>query len=305
MCLTNLKEPLKPAHFQKYYADKMKTGVSTTTIRHHHMFLHRVVQQAVIWQLLNRNPADADLLTLPKVQHTEMHTYDEDGIDIFLEEAMNTPYYSLFHTALYTGMRRSELLALRWSDVDFIGAEISISRSLHRLHTSKEIVYRGTKTKKSARTISFVPENYLVLRKHLDNEMALCTRLGIPFNNDRLVFCHWDGQPYFPDTVSQSWYRINKDLVKSGKLTHRIRLHDARHSHASLLLKAGIPAKVVQERLGHSSIATTMDLYSHVAPNMQKEAAKAFGDMLQARRISRGLAEGSYVKPENTDKEGN
>jgi integrase len=126
--------------------------------------------------------------------------------------------------------------------------------------------------------------------------MALCYRLGVPFNNDRLVFCQWDGKPYLPDTISQSWYRINRKLIKDGRLTHRIRLHDARHTHASLLLKADVPSKVVQERLGHATVSTTLDLYSHVAPGMQKEAAKAFGDILQARRISRGLADQSYVK---------
>lgn len=287
-----LMADLKPDTIQKYYDKKLADGASNTTVRHHAMFLHRALKDAVKRQLLSRNPADAELLTLPSLQRREMQTYDEETVHTFLNAAMDTPYYTLFHCALFTGMRRSELLALRWQDVDLIGAEISVSRSMHRPHNSKEIIFRGTKTKTSRRVVALAPESCDVLRKHLDNEMSLWFRLNTkqgdspgdikvdPFPSSRLVFCHWDGQPLFPDTISQSWYRTNKELLKAGKIAGRIRLHDARHTHASLMLKAGVAGKIVQERLGHSSISTTMDLYSHVAPGMQKEAVEIFGTML-------------------------
>lgn len=264
---------LKPEHLQKYYTGRLDAGLSTTTVRHHAMLLHRVLEHALRWQLLARNPADA--VTPPAVRHTEMHTLDEAQADKALTEAMNTPYYALFSLALYTGMRRSELLALRWQDIDLIMAEISVSRAMHRLLTG-EFVFRGTKTAKSSRTVALSPDACLVMRHHLDNEMALCGRLGVSFANDRLVFCKWDGTPLIPYTVSQAWRRLTRGLGIQD-----VRFHDLRHTHATLMLKQGIHPKIVQERLGHSSIAITLDTYSHVSPGMQRKAAEAFDQILK------------------------
>lgn len=264
---------LKPELLQKYYADKLAEGLSTTTVRHHAMLLHCILEHAVKWQLLVRNPADA--VSLPVTRHTEMHTLDETQAEQILKAAIDTPYFSLFHLALFTGMRRSELLALRWSDIDLAGAEILISRSMHRLLT-KEVVFRGTKTVRSSRSIALAPASCVVLRNHLDNEMALCIRVGIPFTNDRLIFCQWDGTPLVPDTISQAWRRLTHRLG-----IQHVRLHDLRHTHATLMLKAGIHPKIVQERLGHSSIATTLDTYSHVIPGLQHKAAETFAEIFK------------------------
>jgi integrase len=264
---------LKPEQLQKYYADKLATGLSTTTVRHHAMLLHCVLEFAVKWQLLVRNPADA--VTPPITRHTEMHTLDETQAEQILKAAEDTPYFSLFHLALFTGMRRSELLALRWADVDLMGAEISVNRSMHRLLTH-EVIFRGTKTLKSSRSVALAPDTCVVLRQHVNNEMALCVATGMVFTNERLIFCQWDGKPLLPHTISQAWRR----------LTHRlgiwhIRFHDLRHTHASLMLKAGIHPKIVQERLGHSSISITLDTYSHVTPGIQHAAAKTFADIFR------------------------
>lgn len=293
-----LLRDLKPERIQRYYSDKLESGDKPTTVRHHHMMLHRALEYAVKLQLLPRNPADAT--TPPPIQHAQMHTVDEDGIDNILEAAKDTPYHGLFHCFLYTGLRRSELLALRWCDVDLTNAEISVSRALHQLYNG-EIVIRGTKSARSARKVSLVPESVEVLQKHLDQEMALWFSLHKkqtgnevtvePFPGDRLVFCQWDGKPLRPNSISQAWRRLIQRLGYNG-----VRLHDARHTHASLMMKAGIHPKVVQERLGHSSISITLDLYSHVAPGMQKEAAKIFGELMHGKRISKGLADNSYVK---------
>jgi integrase len=270
---------LKPEHIQKYYADTLASGLSTTTVRHHAMMLHRVLEHAVKWQLLSRNPADA--VTPPKTRHVEMHTLDETQAETIMAEAMNTPYYSLFALALYTGMRRSEILALRWQDIDLIMAEVSVSRSMHRLIT-KEFVYRGTKTAKSSRTVALSPNTCQLLRQHLENEMALCARMKVPFANDRLVFCQWDGKPYIPYTISQAWSRLVRRLgIKD------IHFHSLRHTHATLMLKAGIHPKIVQERLGHSSIAITLDTYSHVSPGMQQKAAETFDSILGQKNSKR------------------
>jgi integrase len=288
---------LKPDRIQQYYADKLAGGRSTTTVRHHAMMLHRVLEHAVKWQLLPRNPADA--ATPPGTRYVEMHTLDGEQTAAFLEAAKETPYFTEFHVALFTGMRRSEIMALRWQDVDLLMAEISVSRSMHQMNKPRRVIFRGTKTDKSARKVAMAPETCDVLRHHLANDMALCARLGLPFTNDRLLFCEYDPKallwnPLSPDRVSRAWDRLIRDL----KLPH-VRFHDARHTHASLLLKADVHPKVVQERLGHANVQTTLNIYSHVAPGMQRRAAEAFGAMV-APRISRGLAEPQNVGGETT-----
>jgi integrase len=277
---------LKPEHIQKYYFDRLADGLSTTTVRHHAMLLHRVLEHALKWQIVARNPADA--VTPPLTRHVEMKTLEEIGIEKVMAEAEKTPYFVLFSLALHTGMRRSELLALRWQDIDLIMAEIYVSRSMHRLLTH-ETIFRGTKTVKSNRSIALAPSIIAILRQHLDNEMALCARMSIHFTNDRLVFCTWDGKPLIPSSVSQAWRRLTRRLGYDN-----IRFHDLRHTCATLLLKAGIHPKVVQERLGHSSIAITLDIYSHVTPGMQHQAAEALDTILSkknSKRIANGISD--------------
>jgi integrase len=117
------------------------------------------------------------------------------------------------------------------------------------------------------------------MRKHWEVQEKLRQALGIPLSNDDLVFCQADGKPLLPDSVTQAW----RNLVKRAGLSG-IRLHDARHSHASLMLKQGVHPKIVQERLGHASIQITLDTYSHVAPGLQEAAAKGFDAMVLPRR---------------------
>jgi integrase len=255
------------------------------------MLLHTALQHAVALQLLATNPAHA--VKAPKVQHVEMHTLDEEGALTVLKAAMDTPYYALFHTALATGMRRGELLALRWQDIDLLGAEVSVSRSMHRLNTHVTVFGR-TKTASSARMISLDPATCDVLRHHVDNEMALCGRVEIPFANDRLVFCRWDGEPLVPGTISQAWRRLTRHLGFKN-----IRFHDLRHTHATMLMKNGTPPLVVMQRLGHANISITLGTYSHVTPGMQKQAAETFGKLF-GNGISKGLADGDYVNLPNT-----
>ena len=270
---------LKPEHLQKYYADLLAAGLSTTTVAHHAALIHRVLEHAVKWQLLVRNQADA--VTPPRVRQVEMHTLNEVQAEKVLDEAQSTPYFTIYHLALYTGLRQSELLALRWCDIDLIMAEISVSRAMHRLLTH-ETIFRDTKTAKSRRTVALSPRTCMVLRQHLDNEMAQCARLGVPFTNERLLFCQWDGTPLKPLTISQAWRRLTRRLGFQN-----IRFHDLRHTHATLLLKQGVHPKIVQERLGHSTISVTLDRYSHVTPGLQRQAANAFDKILDPKNSNR------------------
>jgi integrase len=270
---------LKPEHIQKYYAEMLSVGrsdgkgaLNPLTVRHHHMTLHNALKYAVKWGLLVRNPADA--IDAPHSTHTEMNVMTEEDLNKFLEVIRPTPYYALFYTALFTGMRRSELLALRWSDIDLLLCQISVSRAMHRLKDGS-IVFRPPKTAKGRRTVSLSPSTALVLEEHRKSHEALRILQGTPFALTDLVFAREDGSPLRPNAVTSAWLRLAK---RAG--LHDIRLHDARHTHASLMLRQGIHPKIVQERLGHSSIAITLDTYSHVTPGLQEAAAKRFDEVI-------------------------
>ena len=274
---------LKPEHLQRYYSEKLSGGrydgrgdLSRTTVSHHHTCLHRALKMALQWGLISHNPADA--ITAPRPQRSEIHTMNEDDLSTFLEADEKTPYHVLFYTALFTGMRRGELLALRWCDVDLLLCQVYVIRSLHYLRTG-EIVFRAPKTAKGRRMVSLSPSAAKLLQEHKDKQAAQHTMLGIPVKDDDLVFSDFAGKPLLPDTVSHAWVKLVKRTGLDG-----IRFHDARHSHASLMLKQGVHPKVVQERLGHATISTTLDLYSHVTPGLQEAAAAGFDKMVLSRR---------------------
>ena len=200
-------------------------------------------------------------------------------IHIFLEHAKDTPYYALFYTGLFTGMRRAELLALRWSDIDLELCQLYVTRSMQYIGSAapeNRIIFKEPKTAKSKRLISLSPSTAIMLREHKAKQAELRQSLGYDtLSGNDLVFSHYDGSPLLPNSVTHAWIK----LVRRCGL-HGIRLHDARHTHASLLLKQGVHPKIVQERLGHAGIAVTLDFYSHVAPGLQQAAANKFDDIL-------------------------
>ena len=267
-----LLKDLRPSHIQEYIALKLSKNVSNTTVRHHITFLHSVLETAIKWQLLIRNPIDS--VTMPKIVKHEMNILNEQQAKTILQAVQGTNYYSLFALALYTGMRKSELLALQWNDVDLLMAELSISKSSHRLNTGEYIV-KSTKTAKSNRRIALSKKTCTMLKQHLKKEMNRYSKTCSKFPNDRLLFCEPNGKPLKPNTIGQHWTRLLRRL----NYPH-IRFHDLRHTHASWMLKKGVSPKVIQERLGHSTISTTLDIYSHVTPGMQQQAVKIFDKIL-------------------------
>jgi integrase len=279
---------LKPENLQRYYAEKLSRGrcdgegaLSPRTVRHHHVTLHDALESAVKWGLLSRNPADG--VSPPRYQRPECHTLSEDDVHTFLEAARQTPYFALFYTALYSGMRRSELLALRWSDIDLLLCQIYVTRTLHHLRDG-DIVFRAPKTAKGRRMIALSPSAVSILIEHKEKQKLDRAMLGIPLKDDDLVFSDLEGRPLLPDTVTHAWIKLVRRIGLKG-----IRLHDARHSHASLMLKAGTHPKIVQERLGHASIQITLDTYSHVAPGLQEAAAESFDKLLSGRRDNKAV----------------
>ena len=154
---------------------------------------------------------------------------------------------------------------------------------MHLLRGIK-IIFRPPKTAKGRRTIALPPSATLLLREYYKNQKLERAMLGITLTKDELVFSHYDGKPLLPNTVTHAWIKLVRKIGLKP-----IRLHDARHTHASLMLKQGIHPKIFQERLGHSSIQITLDTYSHVAPGLQQAAAKRFDEAFSTR----------YNEPEN------
>ncbi|MFC1952455.1 tyrosine-type recombinase/integrase [Chloroflexota bacterium] len=271
---------LKPEHIQALYTTKLNAGLSAKTVRYYHVVLHKALQTALKWGLVVRNATDG--ADIPRNHQVEIRTWDETEIMRFLETARDSQYYALFHTAIFTGARRSELLGLRWRDVDFVFSQLQISRGLHQL-TDGNYVFTQPKSAGSRRTIALSPSVILTLQEHHDKMAMDRVIVGIPLSEEDLVFSQPDGRPFRPNTISRAWRII---ATKAGVSV--IRLHDARHTHASLMLKQGVHPKVVSERLGHSSIQITLDTYSHVTPGLQEAAAKRFDEAIQKARVEIG-----------------
>lgn len=264
---------LKPEHLQRYYSQKLNDGLSAQTVRHHHTVLHKALQTAIEWDLVARNIADA--VKPPRAHCPEMQTWNEDEIGQFLDAARSTPYHALFYTALFTGMRRSELLALRWQDIDFLYSQIYVNRSLHVLK-GRNMIFKAPKSAKGRRVVALPPSLFLVLSEYHKGREAENILLNKPISDSDLVFSTLD-KPFLPNTITHAWIKL---VRRTGLKV--IRFHDARHTHASIMLKQGIHPKVVQERLGHSTISITLDTYSHVSPGMQEAAAKRFDNVFIA-----------------------
>lgn len=269
---------LKPEHLQRLYSEKLsggrrdgKAGLGARSVRYIHTTIHRALKSAIKLGLISRNPAD--IVEVPRVQRREMKCMSETDVHLFLDYARATAYYALFYMALFTGLRRSELLALRWSDVDLILGQLYVTRTLHQI--KREVVIRQPKTTKGKRLVALSPSTCVMLREHRAQQELSRKSFGLTLNDSSLIFSHYDGSPLHPDSVSQAWRNLARRIGLQG-----IRLHDARHTHASLMLKQGIHPKIVQERLGHASIQITLDTYSHVVPGLQQAAATRFDDIV-------------------------
>ena len=179
-----------------------------------------------------------------------------------------------YHTLLLTGLRRSELLALKWRDLDLDLTCMYVSHSLHRLDDGT-IIIKEPKTSRSRRPVDLPPSLAVLLRQHKIEREADHIIMGKALAEDDFVYSHMDGTPLNPNTVSHTFSKIT---ARAG-LPH-LRLHDLRHLHATMLLKSGTHPRIVQERLGHSSIATTLDIYSHTVLGLQKAAAERIDTLL-------------------------
>ena len=271
---------LRPEQISAAYAKALVNGrrdgtggLSPRTVHHMHRVLRQGLALAVKWRILARNPADD--VDPPKVERTKMRALDADETAALLAHFRPTRMFVPVILGVLCGLRRGEITALRWRAVDFATGHLAIVESMEQ--TKAGIRIKETKSGKSRRVT--LPALALEeLRRHRARQAEELLRLGVRLSDDDHVFAQADGQRVQPNSLTHEFVRI---LALSKKLP-RIRFHDLRHSHATQMLANGVHPKIAQERLGHSSIAITLDLYSHVLPGMQEDAAAKVDAALRA-----------------------
>jgi integrase len=249
-----------------------KGGLSPRSIRYVHVILHHALRDAVRRNRVPRNVADLADPPRSAPGHEKIRVWDLEQAQAFLAHVAEDRYVAAWVLALTTGMRRGELLGLRWSDVDLELARISVQQTLTAVHG--KLATSSPKTPRSRRAMALDPSTSTALQLHRHRQLEEQLALGIrPEHN--LVFTREDGSPVHPDRFSK-WF----DAHARAAGLPRIRFHDVRHTAATLMLAEGTHAKIVSERLGHASIAITLDTYSHVLPSLQAEVAVKMGRAL-------------------------
>jgi integrase len=275
---------LTPLDLQSIYFQMYQQKLSPRTIGYTHAVLHAALEQAVRWRLLSRNPASG--VKIPKPTRTEMRVLPPQDARRFLEHALATRYGILFALALTTGMRPSEYLALRWSDFCWEDETVTIKRTLEKGRGWK---FAQTKRASSRRQVKL--ESWVARRlRHLYMRERSIPDLS-PLSA-RPIFRTRTGQPINSDSLAREFKRL---LCEAG--LPPMRLYDLRHTAATLALSAGVPAKVVSEQLGHATCAFTLDVYSHVLPHMQAEAADRVAALLGMGGSEREAIEAGVRKP--------
>lgn len=272
-------DKLKPEHIQVLYSGMIERGLSARSVRYVHTILRNSLQQAVKWERIFRNPADLVSDELPKQTKQEMQALTTEQASELLKEAIYSPFKAFFSLMLTSGIRPSEALGLKWSDIDFENNRITINRKLTRYRKGGWTL-EETKTSRSRRTIPLPTSTIKDLDEHRKNQTAriLKAKPG-KYNDQGFVFSAKNGEPMSDRNILERHF---KPLLEKAELPN-IRLYDLRHTCASLLLKAGENPKVVSERLGHASIVLTLDTYSHVLPDMQQGCADKLEDMLYGK----------------------
>jgi len=276
---------LQPAHIQEAYAafrrlpgrgDHRGDRLSPKTEGHIHALLKQALGWALRMRLIAVNPSDA--VKRPKANRPEMRVLNREDVGALLAAARETAWYPLLYLALHSGARIGELLALRWQEVDLDRGAMQIVRT-QRFFKGQGIVSGQPKTARSRRPIALSSDAAAVLVEHRRRQIEHRLSVGPAYDNRDLVFADELGRPVYDSTVRRCFYAI----VAQAGLAH-LRIHDLRHTAATLMLRAGVNAKVVSERLGHANVAFTLDTYSHVLPDMQRDAAAALDAVLSGTR---------------------
>lgn len=270
---------LRPAQIAEAYATALasgrrdgKGGLSPRTVHHMHRILKQALGQAVKWELLNRNPCDA--VDPPKVERATMQTFDLPQTAELIDALRDTRMLIPALLAVLCGLRRGELAALRWRNVDLTAGQIAVVESAEE--TKDGVRYKEPKSGR-ARTVALSSTMIEELKAHRARQAQELLKLGVRLSGDSFVVAQADASPLKPTSITHEWVR----LLGQTSLP-RIRFHDLRHAHATHMLASGVHPKIASERLGHSKVGITLDLYSHVLPNMQADAVAQVDDALRA-----------------------
>jgi integrase len=263
-------QKLKPVHVRDWMAG---LGVSARTAAGVYRVVYAALKNAVELELVTRNVAD--VIKPPKVEADEVEILDADAIAYLLDGLKERSLYAITFMALATGMRRGELLALRWIDLDLVTATVKVERSLEQ--TKAGLRFKGPKSKHGKRIISLPPSTIDMLQAHRKTQLEQRMRLGLGKpGDDALVFCEDSGAPCAPKYFSVRWRRATASLVD-------VTFHALRHSHASALIAAGVDVVTVSRRLGHSSPAITLRVYAHLFTKTDTTAAAAIEATLRGK----------------------
>jgi len=274
-------QDLTPLGIERAYRQLIVSGLAAKTVRHSHTVLRRALADAERLGLVSRNAAAA--AKAPAVVDKEQSTWMPVELNTFLSSVADHRLFAAFVSSATTGMRRGELLGLRWREVDLDSGRVSIVRTITTVNGQP--IETSTKTNKSRRRVALDTATVEVLRAHREREEVERKAAGSAWHETGLVFTLEDGSAIHPDRFSRWFSR----LVELAGVPH-IRLHDLRHTHATLALEAGVHPKVVSERLGHATVGITLDLYSHVSPAMDEDAAERIAGLLDVPGHSRPAA---------------
>ncbi len=264
---------LTPQQVQSLYSAKLAEGLSPTTVHHLHATLHRALDRALRLGLVQRNVID--MVDPPRMTHHEMSVLSPDQVRILLATAAGQRLEAVYVLAVTTGMRQGELLALHWRDVALDAGNLQVRATLHRTKDGG-LVFAPPKTARSRRRIALPAAAVEALRSHHARQLAERMRLGDAWDNQDLVFANEVGRPIESQNLMA---RAFLPLLKRAGLP-RIRFHDLRHTAATLLLGQDVNPKIVSEMLEHASVSITLDLYSHILPDMQQTATAAMDALL-------------------------
>lgn len=265
---------LTPEQIQFALGKLLEAGLAPRTVRQVHMVLRRALKQAVLWRMLASNPSDA--VTAPRAERKELRTLGEAEVRRFLSVTRGMRDHGLWVFLVTTGVRLGEALGLRWSDLDLKDGHVTIRRAVQR-QRGAGLVFVEPKSARSRRTVPIPRETIVVLEEQREANQRDRGKAGDLWHEQDLVFPNPAGGPR-----DSAWRSISFHMALERAGLPRMRLHDLRHTAATHLLAKHVHPKVVQDLLGHSTIAITLDTYSHVMPALAREASSLMSSLLAA-----------------------
>ena len=289
---TRLLQQLQTPEIQRFYNEKLeagrldgKGGLSSRAIHMMHQVISGALKQALAEGRIQRNVAEA--VKLPPLKYKSMRSLSREELAELMKAVREDRLHAAFEVELATGLRRGELLALRWQDVDLNKKVIHVRRTLKRVRAEggerrTKLVFEEPKTDKSRRTITLTETAVKALKLHRVRQAEEKLRVGEAYQDNGLVFATPLGRPIDPD----GFYKHFSKILKKAGISHRS-FHNCRHTVATVLLEEGVNPKVVQELLGHARVGITLDIYSHVDMKTMQQATDKLEEALQKARVER------------------